>query len=183
MEHPLLPKATAVWLIQNSSLTFSQISKFCNLHLLEIQGIADGEVAKGIKGINPVICGLITLEELKRCENDPDAQINMSSDAMKIIQEQKTDYKKSKYVPIARRQDKPNAILWLIKNTPEMTDGQISKLIGTTKNTINLIRDKSHWNYPNLRPKDPVLLGLCSQADINHILSSRKTSKSIPPGK
>lgn len=163
-----MPKATAVWLVDNTSLTFDQIAKFCGLHILEIQGIADGDVATGIKGINPVTNGQITLEEITRCEAKHDTNINLSSAAIKLIEAQKLSGKKGKYIPIARRQDRPNATMWLLKNYPDLTDTNISKLIGTTKSTINLIRNKTHWNYSNLRRKDPVLLGLCTQEDLNY---------------
>ena len=165
-----MPKATAVWLVENTDLTFFQIANFCGLHLLEVQGIADGEVARGIKGIDPVINGQITLEEITRCRDDPIADIKLSLSAIKITQEQDANNKKRKYIPVARRQDKPSAILWILKHYIEMTDAQISKLIGTTKNTINLIRSKNHWNYKNLRAKDPVLLGLCTQTDLNYTI-------------
>ena len=169
MNYPLMPKATAVWLVENTGLTFDQIANFCGLHVLEVQGIADGEVARGIKGVDPVTHGQITLEEITRCENDPNASITLSPSAIKLMKEQEVSNKKGKYIPVARRQDKPNAIAWILKNCPELTDAQISKLIGTTKNTINLIRTKTHWNYSNLRAKDPVLLGLCTQADLNYV--------------
>ena len=166
-----MPKATAVWLIENTSLTFKQIADFCGLHVLEVQGIADGEVAKGISGIDPIIHGQITREELKKCENDSDSSLSLSLSAIKLMKEQKMSNKKGKYIPVARRQDKPNAIAWLLKNSVEMTDTQISKLIGTTKNTIDLIRNKTHWNYNNLHAKDPVLLGLCTQTDLHYMSS------------
>lgn len=169
-----MPKATAVWLVKNTSLTFNQIANFCGLHILEVQGIADGEVAKGIKGVDPVTYGQITLEEITRCEDDPNATITLSSSAIKLMKEQELNNKKAKYIPVARRQDKPSAIAWILKNCPELTDAQISKLIGTTKNTINLIRTKTHWNYNNLRVKDPVLLGLCTQADLNYVAELAK---------
>ena len=169
MNYPLMPKATAVWLVENTGLTFDQIASFCGLHVLEVQGIADGEVARGIKGVDPVTHGQITLEEITRCENDPNANISLSPSAIKLMKAQEMSNKKGKYIPVARRQDKPNAIAWILKNCPELTDAQISKLIGATKNTINLIRTKTHWNYSNLRAKDPVLLGLCTQSDLNYI--------------
>lgn len=179
MNYPLMPKATAVWLVENTSLTFDQIADFCGLHALEVQGIADGEVAIGIKGVDPITHGQITSEELHRCENDSNVELTLSASAIKLMKEQKANNKKGKYVPVARRQDKPNAILWLLKNCPEMTDAKISKLIGTTKNTINLIKNKVHWNYTNLRAKDPVLLGLCTQADLNYITETAKQKAAI----
>jgi uncharacterized protein len=169
MNYPLMPKATAVWLLENTGLTFDQIADFCGLHVLEVHGIADGEVAKGIRGVNPITHGQITSDEISRCEEDSSARLKLSASAVKLMKEQEVNNKKSKYIPVARRQDKPNAIAWILKNCPEITDAQISKLIGTTKNTINLIRNKTHWNYSNLRAKDPVLLGLCTQADLNYV--------------
>lgn len=169
MNYPLMPKATAVWLVKNTSLTFDQIADFCGLHTLEIQGIADEEVAKGIKGMDPIMHGQLSQEEINRCEADSNAKLFLSKAAVKLMKEQEVSNKKGKYIPVARRQDKPNAIAWFLKNCPELSDGQISKLVGTTKNTINLIREKTHWNYSNLRAKDPVLLGLCTQTDLNYV--------------
>ena len=169
MHYPLMPIATAVWLVDNTSLTFQQVADFCGLHILEVQGIADGEVAKGIKGVNPITYGQVTREDLQKSENDPSVILLLAPSAIKLMKEQSDNNKKRKYIPVARRQDKPNGITWLLQNCPEMTDAQISKLIGTTKNTINLIKNKTHWNYTNLRAKDPVLSGLCSQADLNYI--------------
>ena len=168
MHYPLMPVATAVWLVDNTSLTFQQVASFCGLHILEVKGIADGEVAKGIKGVNPVTYGQITMEDIRKGEDNPNMTLSLAPSAIKLIKEQSNN-KKRRYIPVARRQDKPNGIIWLLQNFPEMTDTQISKLIGTTKNTINLIRNKTHWNYTNLRAKDPVLSGLCSQADLNYI--------------
>ncbi|MFQ3307118.1 MAG: hypothetical protein ACI8ZF_000358 [Candidatus Midichloriaceae bacterium] len=162
-----MPKATAIWLIDNTSLTFKQISDFCGLHPLEVQGIADGEVSQGIKGVNPITHGQLTKEDIKKCEQDSNEHLSLSHSAIKLMNEQKVNNKKGKYIPIARRQDKPNAIAWLIQNYKELSDGQISKLIGSTKNTIELIKTKTHWNYNNIRPKDPVLLGLCTQKDLD----------------
>jgi hypothetical protein len=162
-----MPKATAVWLVENTSLTFDQIADFCGLHPLEVQGIADEEVANGIKGVDPITHGQLTKEEITRCEKDQGTTLTLSASAVKLMKEQKINSKKGNYIPIARRQDKPNAIVWLLKNCPNISDVQISKLIGTTKNTISLIREKTHWNYNNIRAKDPVLLGLCTQIDLN----------------
>jgi hypothetical protein len=176
MNHPLMPKATAVWLVKNTSLTFDQIADFCGFHILEIQGIADEEVAKGIKGMDPITHGQLVQEEIERCEADSNARLILSKAAVKLMKEQAISNKKGKYIPVARRQDKPNAIAWLLKNCSEISDIQISKLVGTTKNTIELIRNKTHWNYSNLRAKDPVLLGLCTQTDLNyaHELAKKK---------
>jgi uncharacterized protein len=174
MNAPLMPKATAVWLIENTTLTFDQIAGFCGLHPLEIQGIADGEVAKGIVGIDPVTNGQLSVEEIKRCEQDEKLALRLSEDAIKhLIVEQKS-HKGGKYTPVARRQDKPEAVAWLLKNCPELLDSQITKLIGTTKATIDSIRNKTHWNAQNIKPKDPVLLGLCSQTELDKIYSLAK---------
>jgi hypothetical protein len=174
MNAPLMPKATAVWLIENTTLTFDQIAGFCGLHPLEIQGIADGEVAKGIVGIDPVTNGQLSVEEIKRCEQDAKLPLRLSEDAIKhLIVEQKS-HKGGKYTPVARRQDKPEAVAWLLKNCPELLDSQITKLIGTTKATIDSIRNKTHWNAQNIKPKDPVLLGLCSQTELDKVYSLAK---------
>lgn len=168
MTYPLMPKATAVWLIENTALTFEQIAEFCGLHLLEIQSIADGDVSKGILGVDPVNNGQLTKEEIARCEKDPSFKLKLTEEAIRhIVGNSKT--RKGKYTPVARRQDKPDSISWILKNCPEMSDAQIVKLIGTTKNTIDSVRDKTHWNTNNIKPKDPVLLGLCSQAELDRV--------------
>ncbi|MCE2993585.1 MAG: DUF1013 domain-containing protein [Alphaproteobacteria bacterium] len=168
MTAPLMPKATAIWLIENTALTFEQIAEFCGLHPLEVQSIADGEVAKGIIGLDPVLSGQLAKEEVERCEKDPTAHLKLADSAKRhIVQESKS--KKTKYTPVARRQDKPDAVSWLLKNCPELTDAQIVKLIGTTKVTIEAVRTKEHWNSQNIKPKDPVLLGLCSQAEMDRV--------------
>jgi hypothetical protein len=169
MDKPLMPKATAVWLIENTSLTFEQIAEFCQLHLLEVQGIADGDVAKGIIGVDPIATGQLTKEEIERCESNSKLHLKLSESAQKIIKEQKKQKQSAKYTPVARRQDKPDAVAWLIKNCPELSDNQITKLIGTTKTTIANVRDKSHWNAQNIRPRDPVLLGLCTQTELDKV--------------
>lgn len=175
MTLPLMPKATAVWLVENTALSFEQIAAFCGLHPLEVQGIADGEVSTGIRGHDPVAGGQLTAEEIARCEKDTSAQLELKDTARQYI---KTKTKGSRYTPVARRQDKPDAIAWLVKNFPTMTDAQISKLIGTTKNTIQAVRSKSHWNTPNIKPRDPVLLGLCSQTHLDAAVSTIKTEQS-----
>jgi uncharacterized protein len=164
MAKPLMPKATAVWLIQNTTLTFDQISEFCGLHPLEVQGIADGEVAVGMVGLDPVTNGQLTQAEIERCEQDGSARLQI---AKRDIPMPATRTKGPRYTPVSKRQDKPDAIAWLLRHHPELPDSQIARLIGTTKPTIQAIRDRSHWNSPNIRPKDPVLLGLCSQTDLN----------------
>lgn len=173
MNTPLMPKATASWLIDNTSLTFEQIAIFCGLHPLEVQGIADGEVAKSIRSLNPIVSGQILSEEIERCENDPKAQLKLSPTAMKLNHVQSKN-PKSNYTPVARRQDKPDAIAWILKNCPEISDLQVVKLIGTTKNTIESVRSKSHWNSTNIKPKDPVLSGLCSQAAFDEVYTKAK---------
>jgi len=160
----LMPKATAVWLVDNTTLTFDQIAEFCSLHRLEVQGIADGEVAVGIQGLDPIGNSQLTREEIERCEQDPDARLQM----LKLdLPEPAKRTKGPRYTPVAKRQDKPDAIAWLLRHHPELKDSQIAKLIGTTKTTIEAIRERSHWNSPNIRPRDPVLLGLCAQGELN----------------
>lgn len=163
MAHPLMPKATAVWLVDNTTLTFKQIAEFCGLHELEVQAIADGDVAVGMQGLDPVKAGAITAEEIERCEGD----INAVLQPAKInIPQPKARQKGARYTPVSKRGDRPNAIAWLVKNYPEVSDAQISKLIGTTKPTINSVRERTHWNSPNIKPENPVSLGLCSAVDL-----------------
>ena len=157
MVQPLMPKATAVWLVENTGLTFEQIAEFCGLHALEVQAIADGEVAAQMQGLDPVANGQITADEIKRCEADPTAHLQLSEQAQPVPL---VKHKGPRYTPISKRQDKPDAIAWLLKNHPELSDGQISKLVGTTKPTIAAVRDRTHWNSPNIKPRHPVALGL-----------------------
>ncbi|MBM3589932.1 MAG: DUF1013 domain-containing protein [Alphaproteobacteria bacterium] len=173
-ELPLMRKATAVWLVENTSLTFLQIAIFCGLHELEVQGIADGDVASGIIGQNPILSGQLTEEEIKRCENDLSATLIINKSASSKI---KITEKQSKYTPIARRQDKPDGIFYLLKYYPEITNSQIKKLIGTTDKMIDSIRSRSHWNMKNIKPRDLVLLGLCSQSKFNEVISQIKSSE------
>lgn len=161
---PLMPKATAVWLIDNTTLSFEQIAEFCGLHPLEVQGIADGEVATGIQGLDPINNHELTREEIERCEGDTSARLRA---AKTDLPQPKRRTKGPRYTPVAKRQDKPDAIAWLLRHHPELKDSQIVKLVGTTKNTIAAVRDRTHWNTPNIRPRDPVLLGLCNQTDLN----------------
>ena len=168
---PSMPKATAVWLIDNTPLTFKQVADFCCMHELEVKGIADGDVAQGIVGMDPVVSGQLTREELDRCIADPKASLQISAS---VVDSLRKNTKKSKYTPVARRHDKPDAIYWLIKTCPDIQDAQIAKLIGTTKSTIAALRDRSHWNMQNIRPRDPVLLGICSQSDLDKALSQVK---------
>lgn len=171
---PIMPKATAVWLIENTSLTFKQIAVFCGMHELEVKGIADGEVAQGIIGVDPISHNQLDSEELQRCMKTEGATLKLSSRAHLGIDIGKS--KKAKYTPVARRQDKPDAIYWLTKNYPDIPDSRIVKLIGTTKSTIAAIRDRSHWNIKNIRLRDPVLLGLCSQTELDNIVEKMKLS-------
>ena len=171
MTLPLMPKATAVWLVENTALSFEQIAEFCGMHPLEVQGIADGDVSGGIRGLDPVAGGQLSLDEIARCEKDSDARLEILSTAKQYIAH-KT--KGSRYTPVARRQDKPDAIAWLVKNYPAMTDAQISKLVGTTKNTIAAVRGKTHWNSNNIKPRDPVLLGLCTQTHLDAAVANIK---------
>ena len=158
-----MPMATAVWLVENTTLTFKQIAEFCNLHEVEIQGIADGEVAKGIKPYNPIISGQLTREEIELSSNDENRPLEITSSDIKISN---IDKKVKKYVPLSKRQDKPDSALWLIKQHPQLKDSQIAKLVGVTKNSVSAIRNKNYWNYNNLNPKDPVAMGLFSQKDL-----------------
>ena len=170
MTLPLMPKATAVWLVENTSISFEQISRFCGLHILEIQAIADGEVGIGLQGIDPILNGQLSLAEIERCQDDPKAELTLLNNKLpepsKMIG--------MKYTPISKRQDKPDAIAWLVKTWPDLSDGQIIKLIGTTKSTIQAVRNRSHWNANNIKPRHPVTLGLCSQADLESVIGSRE---------
>ena len=158
---PFMPKATAVWLVQNTTLSFKQIANFCNLHELEIKGIADGDVAKGIKAYNPILAGQLTREEIDVCSKDQNRElkINKKNEDVLVTSERK----KSKYTPLSKRKDRPDSILWLVKNFSQLTDGQIAKIVGSTKGTVSLIRKRTYWNLSSLTPKDPVILGLCTQ--------------------
>jgi hypothetical protein len=172
---PLMPMATAVWLVENTTLTFKQIAEFCKLHEVEIQGIADGEVAKGIKPYNPIISGQLTKEEIELSSKDENRPLKISSSDIEISNSNK---KIKKYVPLSKRQDKPDSALWLIKQHPQLKDSQIAKLIGVTKNSVTAIRNKNYWNYNNLNAKDPVAMGLFSQKDlINSIEKAERRIK------
>jgi uncharacterized protein len=163
---PLMPKATAVWLVENTSLTFEQIAEFCHLHPLEVKGIADGEVAQGIKGADPITNNQLTRDELDRAATDSTYRLKMAAPKVKLP-EVKPTRRGPRYTPVSRRHDRPNAILWLIRNHPELKDAQIIRLVGTTKTTIAQIRERTHWNSASLQPMDPVTLGLCSQIDLD----------------
>jgi hypothetical protein len=174
MTKPLMPKATAVWLVDNTALTFDQIADFCGLHQLEVQGIADGEVAASMQGMDPIASGELTQKEIERCQNDHAARLQP---AKRDLPEPSERTKGPKYTPIAKRQDKPDAIAWLVRNHPELKDSQITKLIGTTKNTIQQIRERTHWNIQNIKPVDPVLLGLCKQGELNEAVQRAKAQQ------
>jgi hypothetical protein len=163
---PLMPKATAVWLVDNTSLTFEQIAEFCHLHVLEVKGIADGDVAQGIKGMDPISSGQLTRDEILRGEDSGAYRLKLAEPKVEVP-EVKTK-RGPRYTPVSRRQDRPNAILWLLKNHPELKDSQIMRLVGTTKPTILAIRDRTHWNSAQLQAQDPVTLGLCSQIDLDN---------------
>ncbi len=160
---PLMPMATAVWLVENTTLTFKQIANYCKLHEVEIQGIADGEVAKGIVGYNPIISGQLTREEIKLSSEDSSRQLNLKINDVEI---ESSDKKIKKYIPLSKRQDKPDSALWLTRQHSLLKDSQIAKLVGITKNSVTAIRNKSYWNFNNLNPKDPVAMGLFSQKDL-----------------
>ena len=162
---PLMPKATAVWLVENTSLTFDQIAEFCRLHPLEVKGIADGEVATGIKGYDPISTGQLSREEIAKAESNPDLRLHLSVSKVRTPEFKKQ--RGARYTPLSRRQDRPNAVLWLLRNHAELKDAQIMRLVGTTKHTLQAIRERSHWNSANLQPLDPVTLGLCSQIDLD----------------
>ena len=171
-----MPKATAVWLVENTALTFEQIAEFCGLHPLEIQAIADGEVANQMQGLDPVANGQTTAEEIARCQADPGARLVLSPQAMPP---QVVKHKGPRYTPIAKRQDKPDAIAFLLRSHPELSDAQISKLIGTTKPTIAAVRDRTHWNSPNIKPRHPVGLGLCTLDELEEAV--RRARARLPP--
>jgi hypothetical protein len=169
MNRPLMPKATAVWMVENTSLTFEQIAEFCGLHVLEVKGIADGDVAHGIKGMDPVSSGQLTREEIQRGQEDPNYRLQLARSKvdLPVIKTKRAP----KYTPVSKRQDRPNAILWLLRHHPELKDSQIMRLVGTTKPTIQSIRDRTHWNSANLTPQDPVALGLCTQTDLDQAVA------------
>ncbi len=164
MPQPLMPKATAVWLIDKTSLSFEQIAEFVNMHPLEIQAIADGEVAQGIVGFDPIASGQLTREEIARCEADPTARLRLQESSI-VLPKQRT--KGGRYTPVSKRNDRPDGIAWLLRNYPQLPDPVVAKLLGTTKDTIAKVRDRTHWNTANIKPRDPVILGLCSQGDLN----------------
>jgi hypothetical protein len=182
MTLPLMPKATAVWLIEKTALTFTQIADFCGMHPLEIQAIADGEVAQGIVGYDPVANSQLLASEITRCEADPDARLKLTPSAMPVPKRSKG----ARYTPVAKRNDRPDGIAYLLRHYPQLTEAQIGKLMGTTKDTIQKVRDRSHWNSANIKPRDPVILGLCSQTDLNAMVLQanerlEREGRAVPP--
>ncbi len=178
-ERPLMPKATAVWLVENTSLTFEQIAEFTGLHPLEVKAIADGDVAAGIRGLDPTILGTLTREEIARCEKDPKARLQMAKPVALTIKTPKR--KETRYTPLAKRQDRPDAIAWLLRNHPELSDSQICKLLGTTKATIEAVRNRTHWKSQDIRPRDPVLLGLCTQSELDEAIARARAEQVATP--
>ena len=164
MSTPLMPKATAVWLVENTALSFDQIAAFCKLHALEVKAIADGEAAQGIKGLDPILTGQLSREDIEKAERDGSIRLKLLDPKVRVPEAKRRG---PRYTPVSRRQDRPNAILWLVRNHPELKDAQIMRLVGTTKTTIAQIRDRTHWNSANLTPADPVTLGLCSQIELD----------------
>lgn len=173
----LMPKATAVWLVDNTALSFDQIATFCKLHPLEVKAIADGEAAQGIKGLDPIATGQLSRDEIARAEGNPNHKLKLSEPKVRVPESKRRG---PRYTPVSKRQDRPNAILWLVRNHPELKDAQISRLVGTTKSTIEQIRDRTHWNSANLTPMDPVTLGLCSQIDLDLEVSRANKEKPAP---
>ena len=175
MALPLMPKATAVWLVENTALSFEQIADFCGLHPLEVQAIADGEVAAGIVGLDPVANGQVTRAEIERCEGNPDGRLKLT---ITDIPQPRAKPKGARYTPVSKRQDRPDAIAWIIKHHPELSDAAISKLVGTTKPTIQSVRDKTHWNATNIKPRNPVTLGMCTEAELEKVVALSGRSRS-----
>jgi hypothetical protein len=182
MTLPLMPKATAVWLIDKTALTFTQIAEFCGMHPLEVQAIADGEVAQGIVGYDPVANSQVTLAEIRRCEADAEARLKLLPTSLP----QPKRIKGARYTPVAKRNDRPDGIAFLLRNYPQLNDGQVAKLMGTTKETIDKVRSRSHWNSANIKPRDPVILGLCTQSDLHSMVMAAnerltREGHAVPP--
>ena len=175
---PLMPKATAVWLVDNTALTFDQVADFTKMHPLEVRAIADGDAAQGIKGMDPISTGQLSRDEIEKGEKDPNYRLKLGESRVTLPPAAKK--KGPRYTPVSRRQDRPNAILWLVRNHPELKDSQIMRLVGTTKSTISAIRDRTHWNSANLTPLDPVTLGLCSQIDLDLEVQKAAKEKPVP---
>ena len=185
---PLMPKATAVWLVENTALTFDQIAEFCNLHPLEVKGIADGDVAQGIRGMDPIMSGELTRLELEAAEINSEHTLKLNQTIVELPEI--PTKKQKKYTPLSRRQDRPTAIAWLVRNHPELKDSEVIRLVGTTKSTIESIRNRTHWNIGNIQPQDPVVLGLCSQIDLDKLVlraskrverEAQKENKTLQP--
>ena len=176
MSSPLMPKATAVWLIENTSLTFEQVSKFCGLHILEVQTLADSESTQGMVGFDPIASGQLSLEEIHRCEKNSEAYLQIST---AVTADSVLGKKRSRYTPLAKRQERPDAIAWLLKYYPDLNDSQVSRLVGTTKATIVSVRSKSHWNAQNIKPRNPVQLGFCTQSELDSVVSGLKRFQEI----
>ena len=172
---PFMPKATAVWLVENTTLSFKQIANFCNLHELEIKGIADGDVAKGIKAYNPILAGQLTREEVDLSSKDHSRPLTLNKKKEEVVVSE--GRKKVKYTPISKRKDRPDSVLWLLKNFSQLSDGQIAKLVGSTKGTVSLIRNRTFWNFSNLTARDPVILGLCTQINFEKAIGKANRRK------
>lgn len=182
MTLPLMPKATAVWLIEKTALTFEQIADFCGMHPLEVQAIADGEVAQGIVGYDPVAHGQLSPDEIRRCEGNTKLRLKLAPSSIPMPKK----VKGARYTPVAKRNDRPDGIAFLLRNYPQLSDAQIAKLMGTTKDTIQKVRDRTHWNSPNIKPRDPVILGLCSQTDLHNMVEAanerlKRDGQEVPP--
>src|ERR1700674_1351823 len=177
---PLMPKATAVWLVENTALSFDQIAEFCKLHPLEVRATADGDAAQGIKGLDPILTGQLTREQISEAEANHDIPLKLTDQKVQIPQPDRGGKKGPRYTPVSRRQDRPNAILWLVRNHPELKDSAIMRLVGTTKSTISAIRERTHWNSANLTPPDPVTLGLSPQIDLDIEVQKAAKEKPVP---
>ena len=175
MDKPLMPKATAVWLVDNTSLTFDQIAHFCGLHMLEVKGIADGEVAQGVRGLDPVVQGMLTRGEIARGEKDQKVRLQIARSIAQTIKPPKK--REPRYTPLSKRQDRPDAIAWLLRNHPEIPDQALCKLLGTTKSTVQAVRDRTHWKSQEIRPRDPVFLGLCQQIELDEAIAKAKAEQ------
>ncbi len=175
MDKPLMPKATAVWLVDNTSLTFDQIAHFCGLHTLEVKGIADGEVAQGVRGLDPVVQGMLTRDEIARGEKDSKIRLQIAKSIAQTIKPPKK--REPRYTPLSKRQDRPDAIAWLLRHHPEIPDQALCKLLGTTKSTVQAVRDRTHWKSQEIRPRDPVLLGLCQQIELDEAVAKGRAEQ------
>lgn len=179
-DRPLMPIATAVWLIDNTSLSFDQIAEFCGLHPLQVKGIADGDVGAGVRGIDPITTHQLTRDEIEKAQDDENYRLKISKPKTIVADKPR---KGPKYTPVSKRQNRPDAIAWIVRNHPEISDAQVAKLLGTTKTTIQSVRDRTHWNSSNIQPQDPVGLGLCTQVDLDAVVrkAAAKRAKMFPP--